>query len=203
VALLLDEYDAGRPDIMFVIQRLLEREGRLTLLDQSTVITPHPAFRIFATANTVGTGNLNGMYAGVQRLNDAQLDRWSVIAMLSSLAPEVEASIIRSRVPSISEELAGKMVHLAQATREGFRVGDLSTLMSPRTVVAWAENMGIFDDPAQAFRLSFLNRCDDFERPVVAEYYQRFFDEELAVAIPGGAAGSAVPAGAGANPSTI
>lgn len=187
VSLLLDEYDAGRPDIMFVIQRLLERDGRLTLLDQSTVITPHPAFRIFATANTVGTGNVNGLYAGVQRLNHAQLDRWSVIAALSSMAPEVEASIVQSRVAGVSGELAGKMVGLAQATREGFRVGDLSTLMSPRTVVAWAENVRIFDDLAQAFRLSFLNRCEEFEQPVVAEYYQRFFDEELSVAVPGAA----------------
>lgn len=179
VALLLDEYDAGRPDIMFVIQRLLERDGRLTLLDQSTVVTPHPAFRIFATANTVGLGNVTGMYHGVQRLNHAQLDRWSVVAHLSSLDPEVEASIVRTRVPGIEEETIQSMVRLANLTREGFKVGDLATLMSPRTVVTWAENLVTFRDPSRAFRLSFLNRCDEYERSIVAEYYQRCFDHEL------------------------
>ncbi len=188
VALLLDEYDAGRPDIMFVIQRLLEREGRLTLLDQSRVLTPHPGFRIFATANTVGTGNVNGLYHGAQRLNHAQLDRWSVVAALSSLDPEVERSIVRTRVPAVGEDVVGHMVALANLTREGFRVGDISTLMSPRTVVAWAENMTIFSDIEQAFRLSFLNRCDEYERAVVAEYYQRCFDVELSEAVPGSAA---------------
>lgn len=185
VALLLDEYDAGRPDVMFVIQRLLERDGKLTLLDQSRVLTPHPAFRIFATANTVGTGNINGMYHGAQRLNHAQLDRWSVVAMLSALDPAVEESIVRARVPGVRAELVAAMVRLANLTREGFRIGDLSTLMSPRTVVTWAENLEVFPDLARSFRLSFLNRCDEFERGVVAEYFQRCFDVELAEAVPG------------------
>lgn len=192
VALLLDEYDAGRPDIMFVIQRLLERDGRLTLLDQSTVIAPHPAFRLFATANTVGLGNVTGMYHGVQRLNHAQLDRWSVVAHLSALDPDVEASIVAARVPGLEAETIAAMVRLANLTREGFRVGDLSTLMSPRTVVTWAENIEIFGERERAFRLSFLNRCDEYEKGIVAEYYQRCFDAEITEAAPG----SLTPAGA-------
>lgn len=193
VALLLDEYDTGRPDVMFVIQRLLERDGRLTLLDQSTVLTPHAAFRIFATANTVGLGNVTGMYHGVQRLNHAQLDRWSVVAHLSALDPEVEFSIVHTRVPGLPEQTVRAMVGLANLTRDGFRVGDLSTLMSPRTVVTWAENLEIFGDPARAFRLSFLNRCDEYERELVAEYYQRCFDVELAEASPGTTTPSGAP----------
>ncbi|MFB9775077.1 AAA family ATPase [Brevibacterium otitidis] len=192
VALLLDEYDAGRPDIMFVIQRLLERDGRLTLLDQSTVIAQHPAFRLFATANTVGLGNVTGMYHGVQRLNHAQLDRWSIVAHLSALDPDVEASIVDARVPGLEPETIAAMVRLANLTREGFRVGDLSTLMSPRTVVTWAENIEIFGERERAFRLSFLNRCDEYEKGIVAEYYQRCFDAEIAEAAPG----SLTPAGA-------
>lgn len=186
VALVFDEYDAGRPDVMFVIQRLLERDGRFTLLDQSRVLTPHPAFRMFATANTVGLGNLNGLYHGVQRLNHAQVDRWNIVANLDYLSPAEEAGIVYARVPSLSTErgrsLVEAMVALANLTRAGFRAGDISTLMSPRTVITWAENVEIFDDVAAAFRLSFLNKCDEGERPVIAEYFQRCFDSDLAEA---------------------
>jgi cobaltochelatase CobS len=179
VALVLDEYDAGRPDVMFVIQRLLEHDGKLTLLDQNRVISPHPQFRLFATANTVGLGNLNGLYHGVQRLNHAQIDRWNIVASLDHLPPQVEADIVTSRVPEVDRDLVASMVAVANLTRSGFRVGDLSTLMSPRTVITWAENLTIFGDVGVAFRLSFVNKCDDAERPIVAEYFQRCFDREL------------------------
>ncbi|TND03579.1 MAG: cobaltochelatase CobS [Rhodocyclaceae bacterium] len=183
VALVFDEYDAGRPDVMFVIQRILERDGKFTLLDQNRVIRPHPSFRLFATSNTVGLGNLSGMYHGSQMLNHAQIDRWNIVATLNYLSPQEEAAIVLARVPSKDNEhgrrLIESMVALANLTRKGFAAGDLSTLMSPRTVITWAENCEIFRDPALAFRLSFLNKCDDAERPVVAEYYQRCFDTEL------------------------
>lgn len=181
VALILDEYDAGRPDVMFVIQRLLERDGKFTLADQNTVLRPHPCFRLFATANTVGLGNLNGLYHGVQRLNHAQVDRWNIVVALDYLPPPDEIAIVRARVPGLETALAGAMVEVANLTRAGFRAGDLSALMSPRTVITWAENTEIFGDCALAFRLSFVNRCDEAERPVVAEYYQRCFDAELAL----------------------
>ena len=183
VALVFDEYDAGRPDVMFVIQRILERDGKFTLLDQNRVIRPNPYFRLFATSNTVGLGNLNGMYHGIQRLNHAQIDRWNIVASLDYLPREEELSIVRARVPSLasaeSEKLLTAMVSVAELTRNGFAAGDLSTLMSPRTVIAWAENHEIFNDVEQAFRLAFLNKCDEMERPIVAEYYQRCFDQEL------------------------
>lgn len=179
VALVLDEYDAGRPDVMFVIQRLLEQDGKLTLLDQNRVITPHPGFRLFATANTVGLGNLNGLYHGVQRLNHAQIDRWNIVASLDHLPAQVEADIVASKVPEVDRDIVASMVAVADLTRSGFRVGDLSTLMSPRTVITWAENLAIFGDVGMAFRFSFVNKCDDAERPIVAEYFQRCFDREL------------------------
>jgi cobaltochelatase CobS len=179
VALVLDEYDAGRPDVMFVIQRILEHDGKLTLLDQNRVITPHPCFRLFATANTVGLGNLNGLYHGAQRLNHAQIDRWNIVASLNHLPPQVEIDIVVARVPEVDSGLVAAMVAVANLTRAGFRVGDLSTLMSPRTVITWAENVTIFDDVGLAFRLSFVNKCDDAERSIVAEYFQRCFDREL------------------------
>ena len=184
VALVFDEYDAGRPDVMFVIQRILERDGKFTLMDQNKVIRPHPYFRLFATSNTVGLGNLNGLYHGVQRLNHAQIDRWNIVATLNFLPREEEIAIVLARVPgnAASEQgrkLVDAMVAVAELTRKGFAVGDLSTLMSPRTVITWAENCEIFRDPALAFRLSFLNKCDDAERPIVAEYFQRCFDREL------------------------
>jgi cobaltochelatase CobS len=179
VALVLDEYDAGRPDVMFVIQRILEHDGKLTLLDQNRVISPHPQFRLFATANTVGLGNLNGLYHGVQRLNHAQIDRWNIVVSLDHLPPEVEADIVASRVPEVERDVVASMVAVANLTRNGFRVGDLSALMSPRTVITWAENVTIFGDVGSAFRLSFVNKCDEAERPIVAEYFQRCFDREL------------------------
>jgi cobaltochelatase CobS len=183
VALIFDEYDAGRPDVMFVIQRILEQGGKFTLMDQNRVLHPHPYFRLFATANTVGLGNLNGLYHGAQRLNHAQIDRWNIVASLDYLPAEEEIAIVQARVPSMQGE-AGRdrvraMVAVADLTRKGFAAGDLSTLMSPRTVITWAENVEIFRDPALAFRLSFVNKCDEAERPLVAEYFQRCFDLEL------------------------
>lgn len=184
MALVFDEYDAGRPDVMFVIQRLLERDGKLTLLDQNRVLTPHPAFRLFATANTVGLGNLNGLYHGSQMLNHAQLDRWNVVATLDYLRHDDEVEIVLARVPVLNtpagREQVASMVALADLTRKGFAAGDLSTLMSPRTVIMWAENSAIFSNLEQAFRVTFMNRCDSAERPLVAEYYQRCLGMELA-----------------------
>jgi cobaltochelatase CobS len=183
VALIFDEYDAGRPDVMFVIQRILERDGKFTLMDQNKVLRPHPFFRLFATANTVGLGNLNGLYHGAQRLNHAQIDRWNIVASLNYLPADEEIAIVQARVPSLADDtgraLVASMVAVASLTRQGFAAGDLSTLMSPRTVITWAENIEIFKDPALAFRLSFVNKCDDAERPLVAEYFQRCFDKEL------------------------
>jgi len=183
VALIFDEYDAGRPDVMFVIQRILEREGHFTLLDQNRVIRPHPHFRLFATSNTIGLGNLNGLYHGTQMLNHAQMDRWNIVATLNYLSPEDELDIILARVPELDSErgrsLIQAMVSVAGLTRKGFEVGDLSTLMSPRTVITWAENCQIFGDVELAFRLSFLNKCEEAEHATVAEYYQRSFNHEI------------------------
>lgn len=183
VALIFDEYDAGRPDVMFVIQRVLEREGKFMLLDQNRVIQPHPYFRLFTTSNTVGLGNLNGLYHGSQMLNHAQLDRWNIVATLNYLPSSEEVAIVQARVVSFANEKGQKliesMVAVADLTRKGFAAGDLSCLMSPRTVITWAENCEIFVDTALAFRLSFLNKCDEAERPMVAEYFQRCFGEEL------------------------
>ena len=188
VALVFDEYDAGRPDVMFVIQRLLEREGKFTLMDQNRVLSPHPSFRLFATANTVGLGNLNGLYHGAQRLNHAQVDRWNIVATLNYLPAQEEAAIVLARVPALATEpgraLVAQMVALATLTRHGFAAGDLSTLMSPRTVITWAENLQIFSDTALALRLSFGNKCDEAEQPVLAEYFQRCFGTELGGAGP-------------------
>ena len=185
VALVFDEYDAGRPDVMFVIQRILEREGKFTLTDQNRVISPHPHFRLFATANTVGLGNLNGLYHGAQKLNHAQIDRWNIVAALNYLPAAEEIAIVLARVPGQAGSAQGRaevaaMVAVAELSRQGFAAGDLSTVMSPRTVITWAENCEIFRDVAVAFRLSFLNKCDDAERPIVAEYFQRCFGTELA-----------------------
>ena len=180
VALVFDEYDAGRPDVMFVIQRILERDGKFTLLDQNKVIRPNPWFRLFATSNTVGLGNLNGLYHGTQVLNHAQIDRWNIVATLNFLPRDEEIAIIQARVPGITDRaLLESMVSLAELTRNGFAAGDLSVLMSPRTLITWAENCEIFHDPGQAFRLSYLNKCDEAEHPIVAEYFQRCFDREL------------------------
>ncbi|WP_354080019.1 cobaltochelatase subunit CobS [Constrictibacter sp. MBR-5] len=182
-ALVFDEYDAGRPDVMFVIQRILEVEGKLTLLDQNRVIRPHPAFRLFATANTVGLGDTTGLYHGTQQINQGQMDRWNIVATLNYLPHDEEAKIILSKTPSMRDEKGrktiGQMISLADMTRRGFINGDISTVMSPRTVITWAENARIFGDLGLAFRLTFLNKCDEAERPIVAEYYQRCFNQEL------------------------
>ncbi len=181
VALIFDEYDAGRPDVMFVIQRVLERDGQFTLLDQNRVIRPHAQFRLFATSNTIGQGNLNGLYFGAQRLNHAQLDRWDVVAALNYLSASDEAAIVLARVPAMAaqQDLLLQMVALADLTRKGFAAGDVSALMSPRTVISWAENLQIFGDLATALRLSFVNKCDEAEHALVAEYFQRCFDRPL------------------------
>jgi len=183
VALVFDEYDAGRPDVMFVIQRVLEAEGRLTLLDQNTVIRPHPAFRLFATANTIGLGDTTGLYHGSQQLNQAQLDRWNIVVTLNYLAHDDEVGIMLLKNPEMNtkegKEDIDAMVRLADMTRQGFVNGDLSTVMSPRTVLSWIENMKILKDREFSFRLSFLNKCDEAERPTIAEYYQRCFGVDL------------------------
>jgi len=183
MALVFDEYDAGRPEVMFVLQRVLEQEGRFTLLEQNRVIVPHPSFRLFATSNTVGLGDLSGLYHGAQRLNHAQIDRWNIVAELSYLDPAEEVAIVVARVPALAgvegRGVVAQMVAVAELTRQGFAAGDLATLMSPRTVIAWAENLGIFGDAESAFRATFVNRLDDAEREVVAEYFQRAFGREL------------------------
>lgn len=180
VALVFDEYDAGRPDVMFVIQRVLESEGRLTLLDQNMVIRPHPAFRLFATANTVGLGDTTGLYHGTHQLNQGQLDRWNIVTVLNYLEHDDEVKIIRAKVPDLKDpEEVSAMVRLADLTREGFKNGDLSTVMSPRTVISWGENMQIFHDRELSFKLSFMNKCDELEHPILAEYYQRCFGIDL------------------------
>jgi cobaltochelatase CobS len=182
-ALVFDEYDAGRADVMFVIQRVLEVEGKLTLLDQNRVIHPHPAFRLFATANTIGLGDTTGLYHGTQQINQGQMDRWNIVATLNYLPENEEVAIIQAKVPSFAGKAKHKqvaaMVALANLTRQSFMNGDIATVMSPRTVITWAENCDIFGSVATAFRLSFLNKCDEAERPVIAEFYQRCMDEDL------------------------
>ena len=183
-ALVFDEYDAGRPDVMFVIQRVLEVSGRLTLLDQSKVIRPHPAFRLFATTNTVGLGDTSGLYHGTQQINQGQMDRWSIVATLNYLAHDEEVAIVLAKVKDFQTDdgraMISNMVRVADLTRSAFMNGDLSTVMSPRTVITWAENSRIFGDVAHAFQLSFVNKCDELERGLVAELYQRCFGTELA-----------------------
>ncbi|WP_320140940.1 cobaltochelatase subunit CobS [uncultured Cohaesibacter sp.] len=183
VALVFDEYDAGRPDVMFVIQRVLEVAGRLTLLDQNRVIRPHPAFRLFATANTVGLGDTSGLYHGTQQINQGQMDRWSIVTTLNYLPHDNEVNIVLAKVKSLigddGKDTANKMVRVADLTRNAFMNGDLSTVMSPRSVITWAENAEIFGDLGFAFRVTFLNKCDELEQPLVAEFYQRCFGEEL------------------------
>ena len=185
VALVFDEYDAGRPDVMFVIQRVLETEGKLTLLDQNRVIRPNKFFRLFATANTVGLGDTSGLYHGTQAINQGQMDRWNLVVGLNYLPQPVEAEIVRKKNPELTEKLAADMVRVADLTRQGFMNGDISTVMSPRTVITWAQNTQIFKDPGFAFRLSFLNKCDETERMLVAEYYQRVFGQDLPESVVG------------------
>ena len=182
-ALVFDEYDAGRPDVMFVIQRVLEVEGKLTLLDQNKVIRPHPAFRLFATANTIGLGDTTGLYHGTQQINQGQMDRWNIVATLNYLPHDDEVNICVAKSPTYDNDSGRKtisaMVACAELTRAGFINGDISTVMSPRTVITWAENARIFNDVGFAFRVSFLNKCDELERSIVAEYYQRCFGVDL------------------------
>ena len=182
-ALVFDEYDAGRPDVMFVIQRVLEANSRLTLLDQSRVLKPHPSFRLFATANTVGLGDTTGLYHGTQAINQGQMDRWNIVSTLNYLDPEAEKEIVLAKAPQYDNEeghqTIASMIAVAELTRSGFVSADISTVMSPRTVITWAENALLFDDLAFSFRLTFLNKCDEVERPVIAEYYQRCFGTEL------------------------
>jgi len=184
VALVFDEYDAGRPDVMFVIQRVLEVEGKLTLLDQNKVIHPHPAFRLFATANTIGLGDTSGLYHGTQQINQGQMDRWNIVTTLNYLPHDIETNIVAAKLPAMSKTEEGRkqianMVRVADLTRAGFINGDISTVMSPRTVITWAQNAEIFGDLAFAFKVSFLNKCDEIERSTVAEYYQRCFGVDL------------------------
>jgi cobaltochelatase CobS len=182
-ALVFDEYDAGRPDVMFVIQRVLEVEGKLTLLDQNRVIKPHPAFRLFATSNTVGLGDTTGLYHGTQQINQGQMDRWNIVATLNYLPHDEEVKIVLAKARDYDNEAGrktiGQMVRLADLTRAGFVAGDISTVMSPRTVITWAQNARIFGEVAFAFRVTFVNKCDETERGTLAEYYQRCFGEEL------------------------
>jgi cobaltochelatase CobS len=183
IALVFDEYDAGRPDVMFVIQRVLEAQGKLTLLDQNRVIRPNPFFRLFATTNTIGLGDTTGLYHGTQQINQGQMDRWSIVTTLNYLAHEVEAEIVLAKSPAY-DSAEGKrtinaMVRVADMTRNAFMNGDISTVMSPRTVITWAQNATIFGDVGLAFRLTFLNKCDELERPTVAEFYQRAFGTDL------------------------
>jgi cobaltochelatase CobS len=183
MALVFDEYDAGRPDVMFVIQRILEVEGRLTLLDQNRIIRPHDAFRLFSTTNTIGLGDTTGLYHGTQQINQGQMDRWNIVATLNYLAHDEEVEIVlakcRDYATAQGRETVSAMVALADLTRSGFVNGDISTVMSPRTVITWAENARIFDDVAFGFRTTFLNKCDELERPVIAEYYQRCMGSDL------------------------
>ena len=188
-ALVFDEYDAGRPDVMFVIQRVLETEGKLTLLDQNRVIRPNPYFRLFATANTVGLGDTSGLYHGTQQINQGQMDRWNIVVTLNYLPAATEARIVLAKSGEYDKvggkETVEKMVRVADMTRRGFVNGDISTVMSPRTVITWAQNALIFGDVGFAFRLSFLNKCDEAERALVAEYYQRVFGKDLPESVVG------------------
>ena len=184
VALVFDEYDAGRPDVMFVIQRVLEVEGKLTLLDQNKVITPHSHFRLFATTNTIGLGDTTGLYHGTQQINQGQMDRWSIVTTLNYLDHDAECEIVLGKAKSYAEtdaghRMIGNMVSVADLTRKGFINGDVSIVMSPRTVLTWAQNAEIFGDVGFAFRVTFLNKCDELERAIVAEYYQRCMGEDL------------------------
>ena len=182
-AIVFDEYDAGRADVMFVIQRVLEADGKLTLLDQNKVLTPNPYFRIFATANTVGLGDTTGLYHGTQQINQGQMDRWSLVATLNYLSHDAEAAIVLAKCPHYNSakgrQQISQMVTVADLSRTAFMNGELSTVMSPRTVINWALNAEIFRNVGYAFRVSFLNKCDELERQTVAEFYQRCFNEEL------------------------
>jgi len=183
VALVFDEYDAGRPDVMFVIQRILEVDGKLTLLDQNKILEPNSSFRLFATTNTVGLGDMTGLYHGTQQINQGQMDRWHILATLNYLDPEQEFKVVMSKLSSLkgvkNQEIVKNMIKLANLTRTGFTNGDISTLMSPRTVISWGQNFKIFKDVVSSFKLTFLNKCDEVERSIISEYFQRCFDLEI------------------------
>ena len=183
VALVFDEYDAGRPDVMFVIQRVLESDGSFTLLDKNKVLNQHDFFRIFATTNTIGLGDTSGLYHGTQQINQGQMDRWNIVSTLNYLPFDKELEIILAKNKFLNskdgKEKAGNMIKVADLTRKGFINGDISTLMSPRTVLHWAENTNIFKDLGYAFRITFLNKCDEIEKKIISEYFQRCFGEEL------------------------
>jgi len=183
IALVFDEYDAGRPDVMFVIQKVLEKEGSFTLLDQNKVVKQNKYFRLFATANTIGLGDTTGLYTGTQQINQAQMDRWNIVTTLNYLSLEKEMEIILAKNKNLNstkgKEKVANMIKVASLTRKGFMAGDISTVMSPRTVLYWAENSEIFKDTGYAFRVTFLNKCDDVEKNTIAEYYQRCFGEDL------------------------
>ena len=183
VALVFDEYDAGRPDVMFVIQRVLEADGSFTLLDKNKVIKQNKYFRLFATSNTVGLGDTSGLYHGTQQINQGQMDRWNIVTTLNYLGLDKEMEIVLSKNKNLDntkgKEMVANMIKVASLTRKGFMVGDISTVMSPRTVLHWAENNEIFKDTGYAFRVTFLNKCDEMEKNIIAEYYQRCFGEEL------------------------
>ena len=183
VALVFDEYDAGRPDVMFVIQRILEVEGKLTLLDQNKIINPHPSFRLFATTNTVGLGDMTGLYHGTQQINQGQMDRWHILSTLNYLDPSQEFKVVSSKLSNMkgdkNKEIIKNMIKLANLTRTGFANGDISTLMSPRTVISWGQNFKIFKDLVSSFNLTFLNKCDDVEKSIISEYFQRCFNVEI------------------------
>jgi len=183
VALVFDEYDAGRPDVMFVIQRILEVEGKLTLLDQNKILEPHASFRLFATTNTVGLGDMTGLYHGTQQINQGQMDRWHILATLNYLDPDQEYKVVMSKLSNFkgvkNQDIVKNMIKLANLTRTGFANGDISTLMSPRTVISWGQNFKIFKDIVSSFKLTFLNKCDEVERSIISEYFQRCFDLEI------------------------
>jgi len=183
VALVFDEYDAGRPDVMFVIQRILEVEGKLTLLDQNKILDPHSSFRLFATTNTVGLGDMTGLYHGTQQINQGQMDRWHILATLNYLDPDQEYKVVMSKLSNFkgvkNQDIVKNMIKLANLTRTGFANGDISTLMSPRTVISWGQNFKIFKDIVSSFKLTFLNKCDEVERSIISEYFQRCFDLEI------------------------
>ena len=183
----LQHPDAGRPDVMFVIQRVLEAQGKLTLLDQNRVIRPNPGFRLFATSNTVGLGDTSGLYHGTQQINQGQMDRWNVVVGLNYLPAETEVEIVSTKAPEMEKKTIADMVKVADLSRQGFMNGDISTVMSPRTVISWAQNTAIFKDIGFAFRVTFLNKCDEAERMLVAEYYQRVFGTDLPESVVGSA----------------
>ena len=183
VALVFDEYDAGRPDVMFVIQRILEVDGKLTLLDQNQILEPHNSFRLFATTNTVGLGDMTGLYHGTQQINQGQMDRWHILSTLNYLEPNQEYKVVMSKLGNLkgakNQEIIKNMIKVANLTRSGFANGDISTLMSPRTVISWGQNFKIFKDIVSSFELTFLNKCDEVERTIISEYFQRCFDIDI------------------------